>query len=59
MEKDTDVIIDIDPNEANTLIQLIELLIKEWYINREERTRLFATIQATNNSKQAERKKTE
>lgn len=59
MEKDTDVIIDIDPNEANTLIQLIELLMKEWYINREERTRLFATIQSTNESKQAERKNTE
>lgn len=59
MEKDTDVIVDIDPNEAESLIKLIELLIKEWYINREERKKLFADIVTTNQTKQAERKKTE
>lgn len=37
MEKDIDVIVDVDPNEANLLIELIETLIREWYINREER----------------------
>lgn len=57
MEKDTDVIVDIDPNEANSLIQLIELLMKEWYINREERKKLFSTIITTNQTKQSERKK--
>lgn len=59
MEKDTDVIVDIDPNEAESLIKLIELLMKEWYINREERNKLFSDIISTNKSKQAERKKTE
>lgn len=59
MEKDTDVIVDIDPNEAESLIKLIELLMKEWYINREERQKLFSDIISTNESKQAERKKTE
>ena len=59
MEKDTDVIVDIDPNEAESLIKLIELLMKEWYINREERKKLFSNIISTNKSKQAERKKTE
>ena len=59
MEKDTDVIVDIDPNEAESLIKLIELLMKEWYINREERKKLFSDIISTNESKQAERKKTE
>lgn len=59
MEKDTNVIIDIDTNEASILISLIELLMKEWYINREERTRLFSTIKDTNNAKQSNRKKTE
>lgn len=59
MEKDTDVIVDIDPNEAESLIKLIELLMKEWYINREERKKLFSDIITTNESKQAERKKTE
>jgi len=59
MEKDTNVIVDIDPNEANSLIQLIELLIKEWYINREERQKLFSNIITANQTKQSERKKTE
>lgn len=59
MEKDTNVIVDIDPNEANSLIQLIELLMKEWYINREERKKLLSAIISTNQTKQTERKKTE
>lgn len=59
MEKDTNIIVDIDPNEANSLIQLIELLMKEWYINREERKKLFSNIITTNQTKQSERKKTE
>lgn len=59
MEKDTNVIVDIDPNEAESLIKLIELLMREWYINREERKKLFSDIISTNESKQAERKKTE
>jgi len=37
---------------------LIELLMKEWYINRAERTQLFASINKTNQNKQDERKKT-
>jgi len=56
MEKDVDLIVDIDPNEAEKLIQLIELLMKEWYINREERARLFSDILQINAEKQAERK---
>lgn len=59
MENDTDVIVDIDPNEAESLIKLIELLMKEWYINREERKKLFGEIISTNQSKQELRKKTE
>lgn len=58
MEKNTNVIVDIDPNEANSLIQLIELLMKEWYINRDERKKLFSSIITTNQTKQSERKKT-
>jgi len=37
MEKDINLIIDIEPDEAHLLIGLIEILIKEWYINRYER----------------------
>lgn len=59
MEKDTNVIVDIDKDEADALIKLIELLMKEWYINREERKNLFSDIVNANQSKQSERKKME
>lgn len=59
MEKGTDVIVDIDPNEAESLIKLIELLMKEWYINREERKQLFTSIISTNEEKQNQRKNKE
>lgn len=56
MEKDTNLIVDIDPNEAEKLVSLIELLMKEWYINREERTKLFGDILQINADKQSQRK---
>ncbi len=37
MEKDINLIVDVDPDEANLLIELIETLLTEWYVNREER----------------------
>ena len=37
MEKDINLIIDVDPEEAFLLLQLIELLFEEWYIHRHER----------------------
>ncbi|MEZ3443810.1 MAG: DUF4145 domain-containing protein [Lachnospiraceae bacterium] len=59
MEKDTNIIVDIDSNEANFLIKLIELLMKEWYINREERKKLFSDIISINQTKQSTRKNSE
>lgn len=59
MEKDVDLIVDIDPGEAEKLIKLIELLMKEWYINREERKKLFEDILEINSEKQLERKSKE
>ena len=56
MEKDTDLIVDIDSGEAEKLIRLIELLMKEWYINREERNKLFGDILQINADKQSTRK---
>lgn len=53
MESDTNIIVDIDPGESYSLIQLIELLMKEWYINREERKNLFSNIISTNQNKQS------
>lgn len=37
MEKDINLIIDVEPKEAEYLIGLIEMLIEEWYIAREKR----------------------
>jgi hypothetical protein len=37
MEKDIDLIIDVDPDEAQLLINLIESLIQDWYVTRHER----------------------
>lgn len=37
MEKDINLILDVDPEEAQTLIELIEILFKEWYVARETR----------------------
>ena len=37
MEKDINLIIDVDPQEAKLLLGLIENLINDWYIVREER----------------------
>ncbi|MGE5568747.1 MAG: DUF4145 domain-containing protein [Rhodospirillales bacterium] len=37
MERDVNVIVDVEPDEAEKLIWLIEHLVKEWYVAREER----------------------
>ncbi len=37
MAKKVDIIIDIEPNEAELLIGLIERLFEDWYIAREKR----------------------
>lgn len=37
MEKDINVIIDVETEEASLLLRLIEVLIDEWYVRRHER----------------------
>lgn len=59
MEKDINLIIDIDPGEAEKLIKLIEHLLDQWYINRHEEQQLYADIIDIDETKQFERKKTE
>lgn len=44
MEKDINILIDVDPNEAKLLIQLIELLFEEWYIHKFEREKKLKAI---------------
>lgn len=44
MEKDINLIVDVDPSEAELLINLIETLIHDWYINRNEREKRLKSI---------------
>ena len=37
MEADISLIVDVDPDEAQKLIELIELLLEEWYVARHQR----------------------
>ncbi len=59
MEKDINLIVDIDPDEAQKLIKLIEHLLDQWYINRHEQELLYTDIIDIDKAKQSERKKTE
>ncbi|MEW6213124.1 MAG: DUF4145 domain-containing protein, partial [Acidobacteriota bacterium] len=56
MEKDVNVMIDVEPDEARLLIGLIELLLKEWYVNREERKKQLAELQKLSTAKEQQRK---
>lgn len=56
MEKDINLIIDIDPNEAEQLIQLNEYLIEQWYIKRHDTEELLNNIVKINDDKQEQRK---
>jgi hypothetical protein len=44
MEKDIDLIVPVDPGEAQALIELIEMLFDEWYVARHRRQERLATI---------------
>jgi hypothetical protein len=44
MEKDVDLIIEIEPGEAQALIELIEMLLVEWYVERKQRQDRLAKV---------------
>lgn len=44
MEKDINLVIDVEPEEADLLIGLIEILLKDWYIARHDRQQHLAGI---------------
>jgi hypothetical protein len=56
MEKDIDLIVDVDPSEATILIELIENLLKDWYITREERRARLLQIKGVAETKDKEKK---
>jgi hypothetical protein len=54
MEADVDLIVDIEPGEAQMLIELIETLFDEWYIAQRKREQRFAGVKALAEAKKAE-----
>ena len=56
MESDINLIVDVEPEEAQSLIKLIELLIKEWYIARHDAELLYTEIENIGTQKETERK---
>lgn len=54
-EADVNQIIDIEPEDATKLISIIELLLKQWYINRHEEQELYKQVLTLNSEKQAKR----
>ncbi len=57
MQKDINQIIRVDPGEAEKLIELIELLIKDWYITRHEREKMLESIINSAKQKKTEKSK--
>ena len=55
-EKDVNLMVDVEPGEAETLLDLIHLLDQEWYINRAERAKRIAKMQALGDSKKQAQK---
>ena len=51
MEKNIDTIIEVDPNEAKLLIQLIEILIENWYVDSHEKEQRLKKIKSIASSK--------
>lgn len=57
MEKDVNMIIDVEPEEAELLIGLVENLLHDWYIVRNEREKRLQQIVELGNNKEELRKK--
>lgn len=55
-EKDINLIVDIEPNEAHKLLKFIELLMQKWYIERHDNEQLLQDILDLDKDKQNQRK---
>lgn len=56
MENDVNLIVEIDEGEAEQLISFVELLIKQWYVDREAANSLYSRIDEMSRQKQQHRK---
>jgi hypothetical protein len=57
MEKDINVIVDVEPREAQLMIELLETLFEDWYIAREKRELRFRSILEAADQKKADKQK--
>lgn len=55
MEKDVELIVDVDPDEVRKLLKVIELLFKNWYIADHEDNQLLDEVKAMSDEKEAVR----
>lgn len=51
MEADINVVVDVDPGEAQQLIELIEMLFKDWYVERDNRQKRLKALKDTADQK--------
>ncbi len=58
MEKDINVMVDVDPNEATLLVNLNETLFVDWYVAREDRKKRLSSIVEASKTKENLRKPT-
>ena len=58
MEADINVIVDVDPDEAQVLIELVEALFEEWYVAAEARKKRLDQIKSIAATKADEKKNT-
>jgi hypothetical protein len=56
MEKDVNLVIDVDPNEAGLLIGLIETLFNDWYVNKHQREEGLKKIVEIGKKKEGQQK---
>lgn len=52
-ERDVNLMVDVEPDEAQQLIDLIHLLDSEWYVARASRAQRLAKVQALGEQKKA------
>lgn len=55
MEANTELIVDVDPDEATKILKVIELLFKNWYIADHEDNELLDEVRAMGKEKEAAR----
>ncbi|MDH4270147.1 MAG: DUF4145 domain-containing protein [Dehalococcoidia bacterium] len=56
MEEDINVIVDVEPHEAQLLVELIEILLKEWYVARQQKRLHLEAIRKLSAEKESARK---